>query len=504
MKNKKLYMLIILIVLALFLFFNMKDSTTTAENSKGSKDLADFKELTLRQAIELAEKDALKWNPKAKISFVGSVDNPETEKETDGSNGKRRYWNFEFMDPKTEKHMGLTIHDGKIINKRYTQESGNIFNIPNNSFDSTNALKIAKSQFNLKPGKGWAGGYHFEINNLDNNTVLTVVGRDNNGNFAKVYFNIDTGKVVSAERKKPIGGGLFIENSNKPLFYDKDLSLVGSSFSPNFTEDKTIFIWGYHNISNTLFIKVSRNGGSSWSNVTIPSTSVQKIGFSENYNKDHTIYIITANSILKSNNDGFSWSEVLKTKAEIKNTFLRSNKFSVLTEKNILLTENYGKTWTTNSLPEVSYFTFINSQGEFLLVTDRKIYTLKSGKWVEMALPLENVVGAPKMLDDKLIINSINKIGIFNEMSSKWDVIETPYPIENVWLIETSDKSQLLYVLTKTGKLYRGNQGGDMHEIVNSSEGYITKILGSREKGVYFVVTPEFEWEKMERSELKT
>jgi hypothetical protein len=414
----------------------------------------------------------------------------------DGNNGKRRYWNLDFMDPKTGKHMGMTIHDGKIINKRYSQESGDILNIPNNSFDTPKALKIATSQFKLNPGKGWAGGYHFGIEKFENNTVLSVLGRDSNGNFAKVYFNINTGKVVNAERKKSIGGGLFIENSNKPLFYDKDLSLAGGAISPIFIEDKTIFIWGYHNISNKLIIKVSRNGGTSWSNITIPSNSVQKIHFSENYKNDNTIYIVTENTILKSDSNGFSWSEVLKTKSDIKNAFFRSNRISVLTDKNILLTENSGKSWTTNILPEESYFTLINSLGNFLLVTDQKIYILKSGKWSVMTIPFGNLAGEPKILNDKLMIYSINRIGIFDETSSKWDVIKSSYPIENVWPIESTDNTHSLYVLSKTGKLYRMNQGGDMHEIVNHSKGYIMHIFGSKEKGVFFVNTPEFIWEK--------
>lgn len=490
-----MYILLILLVISISVFLYMKHIPTKAN------DLSNYKELTLRQAIKLAETEALKWNPNAKISFVGSVDNPEESGKIDGNNGKRRFWNFDFMDSKSKKHMGLTIHDGKIINKRYTTEDAIVFNVPNTSFDSPVALKIAKSQFNLKPGKGWAGGYHFEIDRLGGENVLTVVGRDSNGNFARVYFDISTGKVVSAERKEPIGGGLFIGNSKKPLFYDKYHPLTGSSVSPNFTEDKTIYIWGYSQNSDKSFIKVSKNGGISWSNVSIPSSSLQDIEFSTDYKKDHTIFIITANSILKSNNDGSSWNIFLKTKSEIRNVFVRSNRFSVLTEKNILLSENYGKKWITENLLEDSYFPFINSRGELLLVTVSKIYTLKSGKWVAVTYPFENANGAPKMLDDKLMIFSINKIGIYNEKLSEWNVINSKYPIENAWFIETTDKSQLIYMLSKTGKLYSVNQGGDMNEIVSPGNGYIVNILGNREKGLYFVIAPEYEWKKWVRSE---
>jgi hypothetical protein len=59
LRNKKMYILLTLPVLFISLFFFIEHSDTKAN------DLSSFKELSLRQAIKLAEAETLKWNSNA-------------------------------------------------------------------------------------------------------------------------------------------------------------------------------------------------------------------------------------------------------------------------------------------------------------------------------------------------------------------------------------------------------------------------------------------------------
>ncbi|WP_368652612.1 hypothetical protein AB4Y30_12730 [Ornithinibacillus sp. 4-3] len=56
------------------------------------------KSLTLKQAINLANSEALIWHQEARLLDATSVDN---DKKIAGSNGKRRYWNITFGVPNT-------------------------------------------------------------------------------------------------------------------------------------------------------------------------------------------------------------------------------------------------------------------------------------------------------------------------------------------------------------------------------------------------------------------
>ena len=76
------------------------------------------------------------------------------------------------------------------------------------SFDSSDAISIAKSQKNPKPGKDWAVGYHFVLQYFPfdegiktERLIIEVIGLSPKGNFAHVNIAEKTGKIVDAIEK---------------------------------------------------------------------------------------------------------------------------------------------------------------------------------------------------------------------------------------------------------------------------------------------------------------
>ncbi|MDR3596619.1 hypothetical protein [Clostridium sp.] len=77
--------------------------------------------------------------------------------------------------------------------------------------DSTDALKIAKEQKELKPGipsKNWAVGYHFNLEYVSfyempdkDFLVIEVFGVSPKGNFARVDIDATNGKIIYSWEK---------------------------------------------------------------------------------------------------------------------------------------------------------------------------------------------------------------------------------------------------------------------------------------------------------------
>ncbi|MBW9159494.1 hypothetical protein [Clostridium tagluense] len=76
----------------------------------------DNRAIRLNKALETASITSKKWDSKAELMSLISIDNPDLSIKEDGHDGNRRYWNFIFIVPGTEKQLILTIHDKKIVN----------------------------------------------------------------------------------------------------------------------------------------------------------------------------------------------------------------------------------------------------------------------------------------------------------------------------------------------------------------------------------------------------
>ena len=74
-------------------------------------------ELSIKQAVELALPQALKWNTEAQLLHAVNIDLDKPAKSI-GSSGKRKYWNIAFGVPDTNKFFLVTIYEGKIKSEK--------------------------------------------------------------------------------------------------------------------------------------------------------------------------------------------------------------------------------------------------------------------------------------------------------------------------------------------------------------------------------------------------
>lgn len=84
-------------------------------------------ELSIKQAIELAYPSAQKWNKNAQLLQAINID-LDLPGNSDGSNGKRKFWNISFGIPDTNKFFLVTIHEGKIDKAQELTEKGILLN----------------------------------------------------------------------------------------------------------------------------------------------------------------------------------------------------------------------------------------------------------------------------------------------------------------------------------------------------------------------------------------
>lgn len=169
-------------VLSLFIFLCADDTATD-----------------LHEAYQIARAEAYQWNALAEPYFITSVDDPIKTPNIKGANGKRNYWNFDFVVKNTSKHLIITVHDRTVVNKTEAESNVNtddIIDIEKLSISTAEAVGIAKESCGLFPGTAWAQGYHFVLENDGSALVLSVVGLNEEGIMARVFFDAKTGEVI--------------------------------------------------------------------------------------------------------------------------------------------------------------------------------------------------------------------------------------------------------------------------------------------------------------------
>ncbi len=233
--------------------------------------------------------------------------------------GKIALKRAEKWDRSANKHLIITIHDGEIVNFVPTKGpnmEAEIFDFNDILIDSRKILNEAIKQFNIKPGRSWAKGYHFTLNKINSELIMDVIGEDEYGYFSKISFDAKTGKLISALHKTPIGGGFYKLESNEILCLEENIDIVDSCISPNFINDKSILIWGYNKPYSSYNLptgKITMNSGRTWIDLNI-NNHILKLWFSETYNKDNIIYAATQKEILKTSDFGDNWKVIFTSK----------------------------------------------------------------------------------------------------------------------------------------------------------------------------------------------
>jgi hypothetical protein len=198
---------IILIVFCLLISIGTveKVSARSLQSTENTLEVVEHKELSIKQAIELAYLPAFKWNKNAQLLHAINIDLDKPGKSI-GSNGKRKHWNVQFGVPDTNKLFLVTIHNGK-IDKINDLTSKDVSPYPKNEFiqlkdikyDSPEVLKKALKMGSIYPGKDWAKGYNFRLSkDIERNiNLIVVIGWNSDQTKMKsVGFNVTTGEYI--------------------------------------------------------------------------------------------------------------------------------------------------------------------------------------------------------------------------------------------------------------------------------------------------------------------
>ncbi len=158
--------------------------------------------LTLKEALEIAQKEAIKWNKEALFLNGMSVDRDEIQT---GMDGKRKHWNIQFGIPGKTYWYLVTIREGKVSEKAYLPneldsmpENHFISNIEEFKYDTPELLKRGKEITEIYPGDIFAKGYNFGFTKdpQKNIPLVMVIGWDQSRkNMIYLRFNAITGEL---------------------------------------------------------------------------------------------------------------------------------------------------------------------------------------------------------------------------------------------------------------------------------------------------------------------
>lgn len=235
--NKRKYIIFFVCILCVGLFallYIYNNVTSTNTNSKVSvikppdtkpEEITtpnpDTKAITMKEAVEIASKDAKKWSKDAKLIKIISTDAIDKPSIRSGELGKRNTWNLKFADTKSNFEYEIFVSNGEVVVQNQI-EFGKKKQINDSDFilDSSEALAIAKEHKKLKPGLDWAIGYHFNLEYASYSDklgkdylIIQVIGLSPKGNFAHVDIDEITGEIISSSEKT-------YDNKGNPIWTD--------------------------------------------------------------------------------------------------------------------------------------------------------------------------------------------------------------------------------------------------------------------------------------------
>lgn len=196
--KKIVIILEILILTVLVIYLSVLKGNEVQNESRDSS--------SMKEAYHIAYKAIIKENPNVLLySMVStdSIDNPEDT--TAGKLGLRKYWNLVFAVPDTTDYWIVMIRNKNIKDIIKVMGSSldktDFIDNMDSLINSNEALLIAKDEYKLLPGEGWAIGYHFLLGKTSEMNTIAVFGRDHSKNFASVSINAKTKEIIGAIHK---------------------------------------------------------------------------------------------------------------------------------------------------------------------------------------------------------------------------------------------------------------------------------------------------------------
>jgi hypothetical protein len=152
--------------------------------------------VTIAEAYHIAKPAAIRWNPDARLYHIISADTVGNTDHHQGTDGRRRLWNLDFVIPGTERHLTVYVYRRRV---QRTEE----FRNPNRwaGYDDLPAIPIDKvlsraNQVGLQPAGAVAFGIHFRLLYVSKQrgVELWVYGQSRKGGRNVLRFNPRTGE----------------------------------------------------------------------------------------------------------------------------------------------------------------------------------------------------------------------------------------------------------------------------------------------------------------------
>lgn len=160
---------------------------------------------TLKQAINIAFKEARNWADDPELIQIISTDAEDNTPDIRGEDGKRNSWNVFFTSKKKGMQYNVFVINGKAkYNNEIQMPVYETIDIDNNILlDSSDAEQIAKD-IGLKPipqNEGWAIGYQYALQFVSASSAppflaMLIYGKLN-GYFSYVVIDPETGNIIT-------------------------------------------------------------------------------------------------------------------------------------------------------------------------------------------------------------------------------------------------------------------------------------------------------------------
>lgn len=142
----------------------------------------------------------MEWDTRARLYLLSSVDD-----KLDGSkgiNGKRTVWNMIFNVPEEKISIVVTVFNNSIYKvsdpvKEEVEPDGFI-DVNNLRIDSDKIADISKKGDALIPVSAeFRQGFHYKLYRQDRDTVISIDGSNQHGEYKKIIYNATTGVPIS-------------------------------------------------------------------------------------------------------------------------------------------------------------------------------------------------------------------------------------------------------------------------------------------------------------------
>lgn len=233
-----------------------------------------LRELTLREAWQLAESSASGWDGRWTITALYSTDVDDAPTPDTGASGRRRTWQAELVnDAGATRWLRMTNGVAvDAIDPGYSSTSMDPGLSRPPAIDSPDLLALAlRERPALRPGTDKARGYHFAYapDPLTGRWLASVSG-EATGAPARLLIDPDANAVVRAERLAIRGGGLLVSRDAGESWAESRLSGVVTAIAADsaaLEQAPRVFAAAWS--GDSLGLWATGDAGQSWARVAV-------------------------------------------------------------------------------------------------------------------------------------------------------------------------------------------------------------------------------------------